>query len=370
MKFSFCPRNRWTAVFAFLFLTMIFSSAVFGQFKGMGPAKAAKLKAKAGLFKIDGVIATGISGDAANNAVIKVFLSKKDAKKIPAIIDGITVVTEVVGPITAWDDKNKAQRKKPPRNGGGGSSPRDRFARPVPIGVSVGTNTAPYCFAGTLGCRLKLIDITNGNVVSRYTLSNNHVYAEENGGVKGLDGIIQPGTLDNNCVLDLNDTIGTLTDFVPINFNGTNFVDAAIATANTSDVGTATPSGGWGNPTSIATSPSVGLVVQKYGRTTGQTEGTIDSVNVSVNVGYDGGTAFFEDQIIIRGRRQKGRRYVSATFSESGDSGSLIVDSGNNPVGLLFAGNSTVTIANPINTVLDAFSDPQAGLMMFVDDGN
>ncbi|MEE2639851.1 MAG: hypothetical protein VX768_04440 [Planctomycetota bacterium] len=111
-------------------------------------------------------------------------------------------------------------------------------------------------------------------------------------------------------------------------------------------------------------------MVQKYGRTTGQTEGTIDSVNVSVNVGYDGGTAFFEDQIIFRGGKQKGRRYVSATFIESGDSVSLIIDSGNNPVELLFAGNNTVTIANPINTALDAFSDPQAGLMMFFDDVN
>ncbi|MEE2639852.1 MAG: hypothetical protein VX768_04445 [Planctomycetota bacterium] len=117
MKFSFCPRNRWTAVFAFLFLKMIFSSAVFGQSKGMGPAKAAKLKAKAGLFKTDGGIATGISGDTANNPVIKVFLSTKEAKKIPAIIECIAMVTEVVGPITAWDDKTRLSEESHPKMG-------------------------------------------------------------------------------------------------------------------------------------------------------------------------------------------------------------------------------------------------------------
>lgn len=43
-------------------------------------------------------------------------------------------------------------------------------------------------------------------------------------------------------------------------------------------------------------------------------------------------------------------------------------DPDRNPVGLLFAGNSSVTIANPINAVLDAFS---SGTTLFmVDDGN
>jgi hypothetical protein len=44
----------------------------------------------------------------------------------------------------------------------------------------------------------------------------------------------------------------------------------------------------------------------------------------------------------------------SSTFSAGGDSGSLIVtnDSCHQPVGLLFAGSSTTTIANPIGEVL------------------
>lgn len=361
--------SRCTTALTLLIATLVVASDLPAQFKGMAAAKAAKNKGKPTLFKIDGVVAAGISGDEKNNAVVKVFLSKKDAKGIPAKIDGVTVVTQVVGEIFAQDDKNKSQRGKPPKNDGG-SGPRDRYPRPVPIGVSVGTDTLSFCFAGTLGCRLKLVDLTTGNVVSRHMLSNNHVFAEENQGTIGVDQIIQPGTLDNNCVLDLNDVIGTLEDFVPMTFTGTNFVDAAIATANAADVGTATPAEGWGNPTSTSVSAAPGMVVQKYGRTTGLTEGVIDSVNVSVNVTYDTGTAYFENQIIIQGRRQRGKRFVASQFSDGGDSGSLIVDENRNPVGLLFAGNSSVTIANPIDAVLDSFSEPQNGLMMFVDDGN
>ena len=72
-------------------------------------------------------------------------------------------------------------------------------------------------------------------------------------------------------------------------------------------------------------------------------------INAIVDVGYDNGTARFVDQIIITGS--------AGAFSGSGDSGSLIVTQvGNNPVALLFAGNSTITVGNPIDLVLDRFN--------------
>ena len=66
---------------------------------------------------------------------------------------------------------------------------------------------------------------------------------------------------------------------------------------------------------------------------------------------YNTGTARFIDQILITDGR----------FSQGGDSGSLVVtqSSGQDdrrPVGLLFAGSNTHTIANPIDLVLDLFS--------------
>jgi hypothetical protein len=42
-------------------------------------------------------------------------------------------------------------------------------------------------------------------------------------------------------------------------------------------------------------------------------------------------------------------------MAAGGDSGSLLVDLYNRPVGLLFAGSASATIYNPIGKVLDAF---------------
>ena len=55
-------------------------------------------------------------------------------------------------------------------------------------------------------------------------------------------------------------------------------------------------------------------------------------------------TVSFTNQIVI----------TPGTFSAGGDSGSLIVtnNASHNPVGLLFAGSSSATIANPIGQVL------------------
>jgi hypothetical protein len=85
------------------------------------------------------------------------------------------------------------------------------------------------------------------------------------------------------------------------------------------------------------------MAVQKYGRTTGLTEATVTGVDAAVRVIYSRGSAVFLHQIIIGG----------GGFSAGGDSGSLIVtQNSRNPVGLLFAGSTTTTIANPIGAVL------------------
>ncbi len=89
--------------------------------------------------------------------------------------------------------------------------------------------------------------------------------------------------------------------------------------------------------------------MQKYGRTTGLTHGTVTVINATVNVGYSKGTACFRNQIVVESAR--------GGFIKAGDSGSgLVTISGNNPVGLLYAGNRSgkVAIANHIEDVLDA----------------
>src|SRR5213079_2346923 len=175
----------------------------------------------------------------------------------------------------------------------------------------------------------------------------------------------QPGPFDGGTAAD---QIATLSDFQVISFaaNGTNTIDAAIALSTTDVLDNATPADdGYSMPNStiygdangdgLFDDPSalLGLNVEKYGRTTRLTHGQITGVNATVTVCYAASqftctkSARYVDQLIIS----------PGTFSGGGDSGSLIVtDDGNlNPVALLFAGSSTVTIANRIDLVLNRF---------------
>ena len=247
-------------------------------------------------------------------------------------------------------------------------NPRAYFGRPVPIGVSSGNEYLVefdgdlFCTVGTITARL--ID-NDGNI---YAASNNHVYALENGlNVKDDDGedvdtiigsaVLQQGRVDMSAGCgtpeEIADSeIGTLTAFVPISFSGDNRVDAAIALSDTDLLGNATPSDGYGTPTS-STVPMTDLffrqTVLKYGRTTGFTSGNVDAINATVNITYDGGTARFVGQIIVKGR----------DFLLSGDSGSLLVTENNEPIGLLFAGSNRgpgYAMANQIDDVLSELS--------------
>ncbi len=295
------------------------------------------------LMAIKGVVGTAIGHDQGNAPVITVLVEKANLAGIPRKLDGVPVQPVVTGKIYALKKPDKPG--KPPKPDPDPEPPVDptaRFDRPVPIGVSTGH---PDITAGTIGCR-----VTDGTNV--YALSNNHVFANENDASTG-DDVLQPGTYDGGT--DPADAIGTLADFEPIVFYDyanppvpipTNTIDAAIALSLTANLGNATPSDGYGVPKSTIVAPSLRLKLQKYGRTTGLTSGKITAVNATVDVGYDSGVARFINQIII----------IPSGFSAGGDSGSLVVtQKGKNPVGLLFAGSARVTIANPIDAVLERF---------------
>jgi hypothetical protein len=176
--------------------------------------------------------------------------------------------------------------------------------------------------------------------------------ANNNGAEKG-DVALQPGVVDGG--RNPSDALATLFDFEPIGFCGTlgcplNRIDAAVALTTTEKLGTATPENGYGTPRSATVEPALGMRVQKYGRTTGHTVGQISGLNATLDINYRTGTARFTGQIVITG----------GEFSTGGDSGSLIVTKSflmadRRPVGLLFAGSSSNTIANPIDLVLDRF---------------
>jgi hypothetical protein len=230
--------------------------------------------------------------------------------------------------------------------------------RPIPLGVSGGninafTSNNKFCFGGTLGSMVQ--DGSN----NQFILSNNHVLADINKATPG-DLIVEPGLPDiKNCPQIPSNAVASFTRTVNINFAGKkNTIDAAIAAVSPGDV---TPEilniGGIAG--TVAT-PKVGLAVQKMGRTTCFTTGTISSVSGRFKINYGGGkVAKFINQIVINGPPPP------SNFGGPGDSGSLIVtqDACPQAVALLFAGsgNQKQTIANPISAVLSGLGVSMVG---------
>ncbi len=308
-------------------------------YEDLAAAMAVQERHNPDLLAIPGVAGTAVGFGPSGQPVVKVYLAREDVAGLPASLDGHRLVTEFTGPFD-WLGNAPAGAEA---DAADDTDPRRSFARPVPIGVSTGQVDVT---AGTIGAR-----VTSGSEV--FALSNNHVYANRNQANRG-DHILQPGSVDGG--VNPADAIGTLHDFERIRFCNpfpvcpANQIDAAIAATTTDNLGNSTPSNGYGTPRSEVLAAKLGMEVQKYGRTTGHTHGKISGLNATLNVGFRDNTARFSGQIVITGNG----------FSAPGDSGSLIVAGGDGPdslrpVGLLFAGSETSTIANPIGLVLDRF---------------
>ena len=305
--------------------------------EALGKADAARRALPDDLLDRDGIEGVGTRLNPGGQPQLVVYARSANAAaaaNIPSHVQGVPTSVLVTGLIMARSDETSK-------------------ARPAPIGFSVGH---PDITAGTIGARVK---DASGNI---YILSNNHVLANSNNANVG-DNTLQPGPFDGGTS---NDVIGTLADFQAISFSGNNQMDAAISAVNGSDLNGTTPTDeGYGAPGTAPKAASLGLRVQKYGRTTGHTHGQVAEINVTVDVCYTcanpmctrcAESARFVDQIGIS----------DDSFSDGGDSGSLIVtdDNTKNPVGLLFAGGGDRTFANPIQPVLDRFNitiDPTSG---------
>lgn len=257
-----------------------------------------------------------------------------DSDRLPREVNGHPVDVEQVGTF---------RRFMPPAAAAASAMPDPRKKiRPARPGCSIGFKDPgnQFIMAGTFGAL-----VSKGQ--RRFILSNNHVLADENKLPLG-SSIFQPGFLDAGSPPN-NSAIAKLTKFVPLVFGGTaNKVDCAIAELKKKSL--ATNSVLFIGPPTGKTSAQIDMVVHKFGRTTGFTVGRVTSIETDVTVGYEGGNATFENQIIIVG-------LSAQPFSAAGDSGSLILErSTNRAVGLLFAGSSTHTIANHINDVLSALT--------------
>jgi hypothetical protein len=216
--------------------------------------------------------------------------------------------------------------------------------RPLVPGISVGHFEVT---AGTLGC------FVEGRRGRPRILSNNHVLADENRAAIG-DPILQPGRFDSG--RRPRDTVASLDRMVRLTSGRPNKVDCALATVLTDVEVDAADFRGIGPLKGVADSLPDDDAVEKLGRTTGHTAGRITAFELdNVVVAYDTGTLTFDDQLEIEGTGTR-------PFSQGGDSGSLILTSGDHfALALLFAGGDQggsngkgLTYANPIGAVLGA----------------
>lgn len=295
------------------------------------------------------VIGTATTVDATGAPAILLLVTTEKARgAAPTSLDGVPV--EVI-----LTDKIVAMK-------GGGVSHTAKQTPPIQLGTSGGWRydlANGYCCGGTLGSLVQ-----KGG--TQYIMSNYHVLEADivSGGnsrtAQPGDFVIQPGLIDVGCNAANAQNVGTLSGFKSL--PGTN-VDAAFAavipgmvrsTGAILEVGTI-------SATTIAA--SLNQAVKKSGRTTGLTRSSVSGLNATVSVSYEnecaGGAAFtktFTGQILVANRASR--------FLAGGDSGSLMVqDITTNPkaVGLLFAGSSSLAVANPIGQVLSAFGATMVG---------
>jgi hypothetical protein len=217
------------------------------------------------------------------------------------------------------------------------------------------------CCGGTLGSLLN----RNG---SFFILSNNHVMADSDTATVN-DAIIQPALIDTGtCTSTGATTVANLTQWFTLEGTPTNPVDASISQIVSGKVDTGgnillLGSSADTNGVPVPGAPhagsglaaAIGQNVAKSGRSSGLTCSTVVSISDAFSVQYQKGcgtgTTFsvnYTNQISIAG----------GEFSTEGDSGSLVVTQDTaDPVGLLFAGSTTDTVANPIGEVLLAMAD-------------
>ena len=200
-------------------------------------------------------------------------------------------------------------------------------------GYSVGHRSIT---AGTLGAIVR-------KGTKFFLLSNSHVLALS-GKAKIGDKIVYPGPDDGGKLP--GDLVATLSAYEPFLVGGSfvNRVDAALAEIVEDRLDDLDFSIVDAKKALSTIAPARGMTVTKRGRTTGDTESTVEDVNFRTIVEYEGvGKVGFLDQAFCR------------RYTKPGDSGAIVVDKKSGKiVGLHFAGASGGSVFNPISPVIRA----------------
>jgi len=293
------------------------------------------------------VIGTAVTlNDQGEPAIMLLVTTEAAGKTAPMEIEGVPVQLVYTDKIVAMKSGGHKTIQTPPIQLGTSGGWRDDLAN-------------GFCCGGTLG---SLIQVGG----QKRILSNYHVFEADivNGG-NGItaqtgDFIIQPGLIDVGCNENNAQNVATLVKSSSL--PGSN-VDASSATIISGQVDESGAILEVGTISSSTVAASLNQAVKKSGRTTGLSRATVNGLNATVSVAYDnecaGGAAFtktFTGQILTTNR---GSRFLAG-----GDSGSLMVEdvtTSPRAVGLLYAGSSTLAVANPIGQVLSFFGATMVG---------
>ena len=234
---------------------------------------------------------------------------------------------------------------------------------PIQLGTSGGWRkdlANGYCCGGTLGSLIQVGG--NQRILSNYHVFEADIVSGGNGTVAATgDFIIQPGLIDVSCNAANAQNVATLVKTSSLPGSNVDCSSANVISGMVSSTGSILEVGVLKSGSGVAA--FVGQAVKKSGRTSGLTRSSVNGLNATVSVAYDnecaGGAAFtktFTGQILVKNNGSK--------FLKGGDSGSLMVqDVTTNPnaVGLLFAGSSTIAVANPVGQVLSFLGATMVG---------
>jgi len=302
------------------------------------------------LMAIPDVIGTATTvNDKGEPAIMVLVTTDAAMKAAPADIEGVPVVLVYTDPIVAMKTTSASHTAK--------QTP------PIQLGTSGGWRydlANGYCCGGTLGSL-----VLKGG--TQYVMSNYHVLEADivAGGnsrvAQAGDPVIQPGLIDVSCNATLAQNVASLSGIKSLPSSN---VDVAIASVISGMVRTDGAILEVGTISASTIAASVGQAVKKSGRTTGLTRSAVSGLNATISITYEnecaGGTAFtktFTGQILVTNKR--------SAFLAGGDSGSLMVqDVTTNPkaVGLLFAGSTSIAVANPIGQVLSFLNASMVGI--------
>jgi Trypsin len=322
--------------FARTALDLLTSSSV--ALQDLGPDVAQQVTAASGWSRSSSVVGFGIaekitSGNRSDSLALKVYVEQK----LP--ISGLST-EEVVPDSVHFPGMSSPVPTDVEAIGKQFLQTLSTRQRPVQAGYSIGS-VQPA--TGTLGA---LVRRTGDPKL--YILSNAHVLAESGNAQTGLT-ILQPGPADSG--RDPDDKVAALTLATQFDFSDgyQNLCDAAIAVVGDDrDVSGLVALVGAVQPGPTPSRPLTrGQTVQKTGRTTGHTTGVIKDLDYRTFVTYpksDGsyGSVGFRSQVLCE------------RYSDSGDSGSLVLDDAGVAIGLHWCGSTATSVFSPIEFVLEA----------------